>query len=334
MLWIEKYRPSSFEEILGQTSQTNQLAAYARQGNLPHLMVIGRSGCGKSSALEAFSKVFFTESANENTTVLPVSAMFSQGHTYFAENDRFSHLYQKNKSVIANFKYIVKWHASLKPLSAPFRLVIFDGAGDLTKDAQAALRRIMERYSQTCRFIFVTNSLASIIDPIRSRCVPLYFLPIAEQIMRPYLKGILEAEGCRDAVSDETLDLLILGSAGDLRKALVWLELMALHNVTDLSSLMSTETGMLSAAAVSAAEKGDYSAAQKIVENLQIEYGMSAAEVLLSLRECLRGSITPELALAFAKADVSVIGGQIEYLQMNAFAAELTDLLGPKTTAD
>ncbi|HJJ51044.1 MAG TPA: AAA family ATPase [Methanocorpusculum sp.] len=329
MLWIEKYRPTSFDEIIGQKNPMNQLAAYAALGNLPHLMVIGRSGCGKTSALEIFSKQFYTEAAAENTTILPVSVMFSQGHTYFAENDRFAHLYQKNKSVLANFKYVVKWHASLKPLSAPFRLVIFDGAGDLTKDAQAALRRIMEQYSQTCRFIFVTNSLASIIDPIRSRCVPLYFLPIDEAQMRPYLQHVLEEEGLKDAVSDDDLDLLILGAAGDLRKALVWLELMARHDVSDLSELMKTETGELSAAAVIAAEKGDLAAAQKIVEDLQIDYGMSAGDVLRSLRQYLIGNITPDLALLFSKADITLVEGNNEYLQMNAFMAELSALLAP-----
>ncbi len=327
MLWIEKYRPASFEEVIGQNSPVKQLSAYAALGNLPHLLVIGRSSCGKSSALEVFSRRFYTESAAENTTVLPVSVMFSQGHTYFAENDRFAHLYQKNKSVLANFKYIVRWHASLKPLSAPFRLIIFDGAGDLTKDAQAALRRIMEQYSQTCRFIFVTSSLASIIDPIRSRCVPLYFLPIDEATMRPYLNHVLKEEGCAGSVSNENLDMLILGSAGDLRKALVWLELMALHDVSDLSELMTTETGELSAAAVLAAGRGDFSTAQKIVENLQIEYGMNAGDVLRSLRRCLIGNITPELALLFSKAEITLVEGQNKYLQMNAFVAELTELL-------
>lgn len=327
MLWIEKYRPTSFEEVIGQNSPVKQLTAYAAQGNLPHLMVIGRSGCGKTSALEIFSRLFYTEAAAENTTVLPVSVMFSQGHTYFAENDRFAHLYQKNKSVLANFKYVVRWHASLKPLSAPFRLIIFDGAGDLTKDAQAALRRIMEQYSQTCRFIFVTSSLASIIDPIRSRCVPLYFLPIDETTMRIHLKHVLKQEGLAGSISDENLDMLILGSKGDLRKALVWLELMALHDVSDLSELMTTETGELSAAAVLAAGRGDFAAAQRIVENLQIDYGMGAGDVLRSLRRCLIGNITPDLALLFSKADITLVEGQNEYLQMNVFVAELTQLL-------
>ena len=213
MLWIEKYRPKTFDDIIGQDASVRQLRSYAESANLPHLMVIGRTGCGKSAALEAFSRAFYPESAAENTTVLPVSVMFSQGHAYFAENDRFAALYQKDKSVLANFKYIVKWHASLKPLSAAFRLIIFDGAGDLPKDAQAALRRIMEQYSRTCRFIFVAHSMSAIIDPIRSRCVPLYFLPIDRNLMRTHLQNILALEGVPGAVSEENLSVRTATSA-------------------------------------------------------------------------------------------------------------------------
>lgn len=323
MLWIEKYRPKTFDDIIGQDASVRQLRSYAESANLPHLMVIGRTGCGKSAALEAFSRAFYPESAAENTTVLPVSVMFSQGHAYFAENDRFAALYQKDKSVLANFKYIVKWHASLKPLSAAFRLIIFDGAGDLPKDAQAALRRIMEQYSRTCRFIFVAHSMSAIIDPIRSRCVPLYFLPIDRDLMRTHLQNILALEGVPGAVSEENLEMLILGADGDLRLAQVWLELMALHGVTDLTELSDTETGSLARAAIAACRRSDEAGARKIAENLMIEYGLSGTAVLGLLRAELRSDMTPDAALLFSDADIAVRTGSNEYLQMNAFISRL-----------
>ncbi|MBE6506746.1 MAG: replication protein C [Methanocorpusculum parvum] len=325
MLWIEKYRPQTFDSLLGQTSAAKQLTAYAEAGNLPHLMVIGRSGVGKTAALEIFSRGFYTESPAENTTVLPVSVMFSQGHTYFAENERFAHLYQKGKSVLANFKYIVKWHASLKPLSAPFRLIIFDGAGDLPKDAQAALRRIMERYSQTCRFIFVTNTIASLIDPIRSRCVPLYFLPIEDDVMISHLRTILDAEGCN--VPEDMLEMIVLGAKGDVRKAVMWLELAARYGVDDPLELSQTETGCMADACIRAMVAGDADKGRQICENLMIEYGLSAADVLSLLRKSIRAYITPDIALLFSRADIAIRAGQNEYLQMNAFAAELSEML-------
>ena len=323
MLWIEKYRPKTFDEIIGQDPAVRQLRSYAEEKNLPHLMVIGRPGCGKSSALEAFSRMVYTESAVENMTVLPVSVMFSQGHAYFTENDRFSHLYQKDKSVLANFKYIVKWHASLKPLSAAFRIIVFDGAGDLPKEAQQALRRIMERYSATCRFVFVASSMSSLIDPIRSRCVPLYFLPIADESVARRMRAVLALENAADLVSPDTVDLLVIAAAGDLRKALMWLELMALHNVTDPADLDATETGTLAAAIISACREGETGNAQKIAENLMVEYGLSAAAVLQLIRQILRPDMTPALALLLAEADMRIAAGSNEYLQMNAFVADL-----------
>ncbi|MDO5844536.1 MAG: replication protein C [Methanocorpusculum sp.] len=324
MLWIEKYRPQSYAEILGQKSPAGRLSSYAEAGNLPHLMIIGRSGVGKSCALDIFSKQFFIEGSAENTTVLPVAVMFSQGHDYLSQNEKFSHLYQKNKSVIANFKHIVKWHASLQPLSAPFRIIIFDGAGDLPKDAQAALRRIMEKYSKTCRFVFVTESLASLIDPIRSRCVPLYFLPIEENTMRNHLKMVLEKENCTDKVSSENLEMIILASAGDLRKAMVWLEIMALHGVTNLADISKTETSVLANECVSLCRNHQMTAAQKIAEDLQVQYGLSASDVLLLIRNEF-GDMTPESALIFADYDLKIRTGGNEFIQMNAFIAELCE---------
>lgn len=324
-LWIEKYRPKSFDDLIGQTSATTQLKSCISAQNLPHLLIIGKSGNGKSSALEIFSRTFYAESADENCTVLPVSVMFSQGHAYLETCDRFAHLYDKTKSVLANFKYIVKWHASLKPLSAPFRLIVFDGAGDLPKDAQAALRRIMERYSSTCRFIFITPSAAQLIDPIRSRCVPLYFLPIDTPLIQTHLNMILKNEGKQ--VSEELIEMIAMSAKGDLRRAIMYLELAACFDITNLSEFTRTESLIRAESALDAAKRNDFKSTQETLETLIISYGMSADEVLVLLRKALGSSITPACALLFAKTDMALRTGQNEYLQMNAFAAELVDIL-------
>lgn len=330
MLWIEKYRPDSYETLLGQEAVVRQLRACTKSENIPHLMVIGKPGIGKSAALEIFTKNFYAEATDENTTILPVSTMFSQGHAYFEGNDRFSHLYEKNKSVLANFKYIVKWHASMKPLSAPFRIIIFDGAGDLPKDAQAALRRIMEQYSKTCRFVFVTNSLSSLIEPIRSRCVPLFFLPIDTDTIQSHLRAILKEEGVENKISEDMIDMIALGAKGDLRKAIIWTELATNYGITDPLDLSKTETSCLSDVAIHNMVDGNTKKAQQIAENLMIEYGLTATNVLSLLRKSIRAYQTPETAILFAHADASIREGMNEYLQMNSFIFELTKLIEHK----
>ncbi len=324
-LWIETYRPQTFDELVGQDPAARQLQAYIKVQNLPHLLLIGRSGTGKSAALEIFAKEFYAESAEENTTILPVSVMFSQGHAYLESCERFAHLYDKSKSVLTNFKYIVKWHASLKPLSAPFRLLVFDGAGDLPKDAQAALRRIMERYSATCRFIIITPSAAQLIDPIRSRCVPLYFLPIEGSLIKEHLERILKTE--EKTLDADLIDLITMSSKGDLRRAVMYLELATCFGITNPAEFTKTDTQAIAEAAFEAAQRGDLKETQETIEILQISYGMTASEVLSLLRKTIWTAMGPAGAMVFANADTAVREGQNEYLQMNVFAAELIEAL-------
>ena len=104
---------------------------------------------------------------------------FFYGKKYLEADDRYSHIYRKDESLINNFKHIIRWYASLQPLDAPFKMVVIDDAQELTRDAQSSLRRTMERYSRTCRFILCTTHPAAIIPAIASRCVPFFFGPVA-----------------------------------------------------------------------------------------------------------------------------------------------------------
>ena len=173
----------------------------------------------------------------------------------------------------------------------------------------------------------MTNTIASLIDPIRSRCVPLYFLPIEDDMMVSHLSRILEAEGCSDAVSSDMLEMIVLGAKGDVRKAVMWLELAARYGVDDPLELSQTETGCMADACIRSMVSGDAEKGRQICENLMIEYGMTASDVLALLRKSIRAYITPDIALLFSRADIAIRAGQNEYLQMNAFAAELSEML-------
>ncbi|HJJ55395.1 MAG TPA: replication protein C, partial [Methanocorpusculum sp.] len=228
------------------------------------------------------------------------------------------------ESVLYNFKQIVKWYTSLKPLSNDFRLIIFDCAGELPIDAQAALRRIMERYSKTCRFIFITKFMSSIIDPIRSRCVPLYYTSIPKDLMIQLLKKILSQESLLDKVSDDTLEMISLCSKGDLRLAIVWLELIAVHGVTNFDDLISNEPTNLASEIIKMVNNNKYESAHRITEDLMVEYGLSASAVLNLIRnELLRDSMTPDTALLIADSDMAIHHGSNEYIQINAFITHL-----------
>ena len=121
MLWIEKYRPEILTDILGQDPVIHRLSSFAVSGTIPHLILTGPHGTGKSAAIECFAKMLYKENWELNTSVFQTADLFSLGKAYLEQDDRYSHLYQKNQSLITNFKYIIKWYASLRPLDAEFK---------------------------------------------------------------------------------------------------------------------------------------------------------------------------------------------------------------------
>ena len=178
MLWTERYRPVRLEDIRGQDRVIGLLVSCAASGTSPHLMFSGPHGTGKSAAIRCFAERLYGENWEANTSFFQTADLFSQGKKLLEEDERYAHLYQKSQSLIVNFKYILKWYASMRPLDADFKLMVFEDAHALTREAQQGLRRIMEQYSSTCRFVFSTTNQSAIIPAISSRCLPLFFAPV------------------------------------------------------------------------------------------------------------------------------------------------------------
>jgi len=336
MLWIEKYRPAQCEDVLGQEQVVRRLCSFAESRTVPHLMLVGPHGTGKSVALECLARRLFGENWEENTSVVNAEDLFSQGKAYLEAEERFSHIYRKDESLVSNFKYIVKWYASMRPLDAEFKLVVFEGAHALTLEAQQALRRTMERYSDTCRFVFETTNASAIIPAISSRCLPLTFQPIENGTMVARLRQILSQEAPGVVMEEDELLLIVQAARGDLRKAIVYLQLtVESGGKADLAEVADSEAANITASAFSALREGDYHAARRIVEALMIEYGISGKEVLLELRRAAQREYNdPRIAIAIARAD-SILGHNTnEFVQIDALLAEICgEVFGEKSSA-
>jgi replication factor C small subunit len=329
MLWIEKYRPTLLPDICGQEPVTNLLSSFATSGNVPHLMLTGPHGTGKSTAIECFAKKLYGENWEINTSVFQTADLFSQGKKQLEEDERYAHLYQKSQSLIVNFKYILKWYASMRPLDAAFKLMVFEDAHALTRDAQQGLRRIMERYSGTCRFIFSTTNQSAIIPAITSRCFPLFFTPVNADVMVPRLSAIRAQEnGGAFPCSDDDLELIAQAAQGDLRMALLLLQVALQHGqCKDVPGISRSETGTITASAIDAIRKGDTRTAIRQFESLLIDYGLSAREVLAVVSQIThRDYNDPRLAIAIADADYRVGHCNSEYVQIDAFATGIRDV--------
>jgi replication factor C small subunit len=326
MLWIEKYRPKNFEEILGQDHVVAHLKKAALSGDVPHLLLTGPPGTGKSVAVECLAYQLFGERMEENLTIIQTADLFEQGKKYLEGDERYEHLYKRDQSLLSNFKNIVRWYASIRPLDSEFRIIVFEAASAMTREAQQGIRRIMERYSRTCRFVFVTSRPSALIPAITSRCLPFFFVPIGSEVVGKHLHAILSMEyGNNPPLSDDETDLVIQAAAGDMRKAVMLLQVSAGEGcLGDLVRCSQTETGQIAQAALTAVRTGDMQSAVRRFETLMIEYGLTSREVLHEFRTAVRREYNdPRLATAIADTDYTLTHGNNEYLQLNAMMARI-----------
>jgi replication factor C small subunit len=327
MLWIEKYRPKTFDQIVGQETVLSHLRSFAAQKNVPHMIVFGPHGTGKSVSIECMARELYGEYWQENMTVLSAADLFAQGKAYLEQDERFSHIFQKDASLINNVKYIIKWYSSIRPLDAEFKLMVFESAEHLTFEAQQALRRIMERFSSTCRFVLCTTNPSSIIPAISSRCLPLFFAPLSSEEIQAHLQAIMAKEGIEGSrVAFEDLELIEHASRGDLRKAIMLLQLhVARGEDIDIAEIAESETLTISSQAFAALQQGQLDRATALVQSLMVDYGLSGREVLRELRAvAAREYNDARIAVAIAETDYLLGHAGNEYLQMDALLARIT----------
>ena len=196
-IWIEKYRPRRLDDIVGQNDIVVRLKSYVKTGNLPHLLFAGSAGVGKTTAAVALAREFFGDSWQTN----------------------FREMNASDERGIDVVRTQIKEFARTSPLGdAQFKILFLDEADALTTDAQAALRRTMETYARTCRFILSCNYSSKIIDPIQSRCAIYRFRPLDREAVIEEIGRIAAAEGL--TLTEGALDAIVYVAAGDMRKAI------------------------------------------------------------------------------------------------------------------
>lgn len=197
-VWTETYRPKVLKDIVGQDDITNRLSAYVKHKSMPHLLFAGRQGTGKTTAAYALARELYGEYWSGMITKLDAS------------DDRG----------IAVVRGQIKTAASLAPpADIGFRIIILDEADGLTRDAQQALRRTIERYSHITRFVLLCNYVNKIIEPLQSRCSMFRFRKVDPGSITGYLLGIVHHEKLKIEDEPRCLKRISEKSNGDVRRA-------------------------------------------------------------------------------------------------------------------
>lgn len=196
MIWTEKYRPREFSEVLGHPEIVKRAKAFVQNQNMPHLLFSGPAGSGKTTLALIVAKKFFGPSWNEN----------------------FLELNASDERGIDVVRRKVKSFARTKAFSGPFKIIFLDESDALTKEAQQALRRTMEIFTGTCRFILSCNISSKIIDPIQSRCSVFRFKLLDKKDTAKIIERIAKQEKFK--INNKAIESLCDVSHGDLRRVI------------------------------------------------------------------------------------------------------------------
>ncbi|KAF3483620.1 replication factor C subunit 4 [Arthroderma uncinatum] len=196
--WVEKYRPVFLDDVVGNTETIERLKIIARDGNMPHVIISGMPGIGKTTSILCLARQMLGDTYKE--AVLELNASDERGI-----------------DVVRNR---IKGFAQKKVTLPPGRhkLVILDEADSMTSGAQQALRRTMEIFSTTTRFAFACNQSNKIIEPLQSRCAILRYSRLTDAQVVKRLMQICEAENVKH--SEDGIAALVFSAEGDMRQAI------------------------------------------------------------------------------------------------------------------
>jgi replication factor C small subunit len=265
-IWTEKYRPSDFSEVKGQEEIVKRVHAFVRQENMPHLLFSGPAGVGKTSLSLVIAKQMFGENWRQN----------------------FLELNASDERGIDVVRHKVKDFARTRAMGdVPFKIIYLDECDALTKEAQQALRRTMENYTATTRFILSCNYSSKIIDPIQSRCAVFRFRPLAKEYVIHIIDRIAKSENLD--IDTKAKEALYQISGGDCRRMENILQSCAAleKKITEalVFSLASVAKPEELKQALELALKNKFVEARNKLLDIMLNYGLSGLDVIRQIQK-------------------------------------------------
>ncbi|XP_054276510.1 replication factor C subunit 5 [Macrosteles quadrilineatus] len=303
--WVEKYRPNTLDDLISHEDIIRTINHFIKEDQLPHLLFYGPPGTGKTSTILACAKQLYSPS-QFSSMVLELNASDDRGIGIV-------------RGQILNF-------ASTRTIfKSGFKLIILDEADAMTNDAQNALRRIIEKFTDNVRFCLICNYLSKIIPALQSRCTRFRFGPLASEQILPRLEYVIMQENV--SVTEDGKKALIDLSQGDMRKVLNILQSAATAFPKVNEDSVYTCVGHPLKSDITDIVKWllnmDFSSTYKKIQDLKVLKGLALQDILTEVHHFLHrvelpADVLSELLVKLADIEYRLTSGTPENLQLSA----------------
>jgi len=312
--WVEKYRPKTLADVAAHKDIIDTISRLTNENRLPHLLLYGPPGTGKTSTVLAVARQLYGQKDYANMTL-----------ELNASDDRGIDFVRKQIQDFASTKRIFS--------SGAFKLVILDESDNMTKDAQFALRRVIEKYTRNTRFCMICNYVGKIIPALQSRCTRFRFAPLGAPAVEERISHVIRAEGVR-ATPDGIKAVCKLGG-GDMRRTLNILQSthMAAGAAEVDEAAVYSNTGNPLPADIQQILKwllnDEFSTAYRNIQEMQEKKGLALVDITRELTEYVfRMNIPTEARMevvdALADLEHRLLYATSETLQLGALVAAFT----------
>ena len=308
-IWIEKYRPYTLDEIHGHEEIISRIQRFVSDEEIPNMMFAGPAGVGKTTTATCIAHEMYGDRLDGNFLELNASD-------------------QRGIDVIRDrIKDFSRSHMSAEGI----KIIFLDEADSLTDDAQAALRRTMEKYSDRTRFILSCNYSSQVIDPIQSRCAVFRFTPLSDEAVESQMEEIATLEGI--TLKGGAMDALVYAAQGDMRGAINGLQAAAALKDTitedDVYEITATVEPEELQQMVRKAVIGDFEDALDILDDIVLGRGVAGGDIIDQIHNSiwqldLDQRVAMNVINRLAEAEYRIAEGCDERLQLQSVLASIS----------